>query len=327
MRFIDKFDALLFDLDGTLWAGSQPIPGAVEALAATDVSRMYVTNNAARAPRVVAEKLTAMGMPAVEADVLTSSQAAVHMVAEALQPGAKVLVCGTDSFKDLATEAGFVVVGSADDNPEAVLQGHNPETGWAELTEVALSIRAGARFFASNLDTSLPMERGFAIGNGAMVEAVAVSTGVRPQAAGKPEPTMFHMAVEKLGAQAPLAVGDRLDTDLWGGNRAQMPTLYVATGVSTPWDVLRAPAEQRPTYIAGNLMEIFDSEESLLPGQQHGFSASLDGTTVTLRGGSPEATAIHALRTVAAVVWEANLGPELEVVAEGDCAQRAVAQW
>ncbi|SQG64628.1 Haloacid dehalogenase (HAD) superfamily hydrolase [Corynebacterium renale] len=327
MRFIDKFDALLFDLDGTLWAGSQPIPGAVEALAATDVDRMFVTNNAARAPHVVADKLTAMGMPASEEQVLTSSQAAIHLASQHLEPGSKVFVAGTDSFKDLAKDAGFIVVDSADDNPAAVLQGHNPETGWAVLTEAALAIRSGARFFASNLDTSLPMERGFAIGNGAMVEAVAVSTGVRPKAAGKPEPTMFHMAVEKLGSKSPLAVGDRLDTDSWGGNRAGMPSLYVSTGVSSPWDVLNAPKDQRPTFLASNLLQIFDDYESLQPGAQGGFNASRSGERIVLGGGNSESTSIEALRTVAEVIWTADVVTPCEVVAEGEFAQQAVAQW
>ena len=151
---------------------------------------------------------------------------------------------GAQSFKDLAAAAGLRVVASADDNPQAVVQGHNPETGWAQLSEAALAIQRGALYFASNLDSTLPAERGFLVGNGSMVAAVVNATGVSPSSAGKPEPAMFFLAAQSLGSTAPLAVGDRLNTDIAGGVAAGMPCLHVLTGVSKHEALLRAtPAE------------------------------------------------------------------------------------
>ena len=205
---LTTYDSLLFDLNGTVWKGGRLLPHAQKYLTTVSVPVMYITNNASRGPEVVAEMLTKLGVPTDERHVVTSAQAAVEFAQQRLQPGDPVYVLGSESFKNLARHGGFRVVNSADDNPKAVLHGHNPETGWAELSEAALSIRNGAYYFASNLDTTLPMERGLMVGNGSLVAAVTTATGVTPLSAGKPEPAMFHSAAAKVQSTRPLAVGD-----------------------------------------------------------------------------------------------------------------------
>ena len=154
------------------------------------------------------------------------------------------------------TAAGLVVVDSADDAPAAVVQGYAADVGWRQLAEAAYAIEAGAWFVASNLDPTLPTERGFAPGNGSLVAAVRHATGVEPVSAGKPEPTLYRLAAARRGARSPLVVGDRLDTDLAGARAAGWPGLHVLTGVSTARDAVLAAPGERPSYLGADLRSL-----------------------------------------------------------------------
>lgn len=326
MALVEDFDALLLDLDGTVWEGGHALDHAVDSINRSGLRSLYVTNNASRSAETVASMLRNIGLRAASDDVLTSAQAAVQLMATELEAEDPVLVLGADSLKELVERASFRVVASSEDAPKAVLHGHNPTTGWGELSEAALAIRAGARYLATNLDTSLPMDRGLMIGNGAMVAAVTASTGVVPVAAGKPEPAMFYQGAQLVNAQRPLAVGDRLDTDIAGACAAQMESLHVLTGVSGPWALVAAPASERPTFIGDDLRSLFEEADDLRPGQQGGFIASLSGQTVVLSGGDMGATPTQALRTVLAVCWGTDvLG--LQVRAASNAAEAALDAW
>lgn len=329
----DTYDALLLDLDGTVWAGHEPIPGAVENITASGLPTMYITNNASKAPEEVAGALRGIGLEVQPKDVMTSAQAAVTLAGASLQPGDPVLVIGAPSFADLVTEAGFRVVTSADDRPAVVLHGHHPDNGWKKLAEATLAITAGATYIASNLDSTLPTERGMVLGNGSMVAAVVNATGVRPEAAGKPGPAMFHLAKETLGSSRPLVVGDRLDTDIAGGVAARMDTLHVLTGVSGPWALVNAPVEHRPTFIAADMSGLGEDPDALRPSAQAGFSADVvpnrDSLEVELSGGDADATWLQALRTVLDAVWSTSGGEagEVTVTADSPQAEAAIGQW
>ena len=176
---LDRHDFLLADLDGTLYRGAVAVPGAVEAVrgaAARGVRTVFVTNNASRRPTDVAAHLAELGFPATEADVVTSSQAAAAMLAEQLAPGAAVLVVGTDALAAEVTGVGLTVTTKADE-AVAVVQGHSPDTGWRNLAEATVALRAGAVWVACNLDPTLPTERGPLPGNGSMVTAVRIASG------------------------------------------------------------------------------------------------------------------------------------------------------
>lgn len=332
-----RYDALLLDLDGTVWAGDTAIPNAVEAVSAAKekgLAAAFVTNNASKAPADVAAKLSGMGLATEPSAVMTSAQAAVLLAAQYAHPGEKILVVGAPSFVELVRAAGFEPVFSADDMPVAVVHGHSPDNGWKQLSEAALAIRQGARYIASNLDTTLPMDRGFMVGNGSMVAAVTSATGVVPQAAGKPEPAMFDLAAKNLGAKRPLVVGDRLDTDIAGGVAAKMDVLHVLTGVSGPLALIAAPPEQRPTFIAEDLGVLVDDVDpsTLCPAQQGGFTATRDGEEIILDGGDEAGTPLQALRTVLAVAWAdsdagAGQGGPAVVKPVSDAARAATQAW
>ena len=251
-----RHDSLLVDLDGTLIRGTQPIPGVAEALEASGLPVVYVTNNASRAPSDTASHLQGLGYSARPEEVMTSAQAAVVMLADHVADGAKVLVVGHDSFRDLARQAGYEVVRSADDHPEAVLQGLSRELTWSDLAEGCLAIRTGIPWIASNTDATLPTERGLLPGNGSLVTAMKTATDREPVVAGKPAAGVLHAAAALADAKRPLVIGDRLDTDIEGAVAAGMPALMVLTGVHGPSDLLAAPPSRRATHLAYDLSTV-----------------------------------------------------------------------
>ncbi|TFV71089.1 HAD-IIA family hydrolase [Blastococcus sp. CT_GayMR19] len=252
----DRYDSALLDLDGVLYIGGDAVPGAPEAVAAARAAGMrvaFVTNNASRTPDTVADHLTSLGVPATPADVVTSAQAAATLVAEVVPPGAAVLVVGGEGLDVALAERGLRPVRRAADNPQAVVQGFAPDVGWRLLAEGAYAVRAGLPWIASNLDVTVPTADGFAPGNGALVEVIAAATGRRPVSAGKPEIPLHREAVRRTGALRPLVVGDRLDTDVEGANRAGVASLLVLTGVTTAVDLVLAEPAHRPTYVSADL--------------------------------------------------------------------------
>ena len=154
---IDAYDAAFFDLDGVIYLGPEPVPGAREALASLGrrgTRVMYVTNNAARPAQVVIDQLRGLGFAADTGNVLTSAQVAAAMLPRELPEGSKVLVCGSANLAGLLQEAGFRIVPSADDRPDAVVQGYDPDLSWRRLDEATLAVQNGARWYATNDDAS-----------------------------------------------------------------------------------------------------------------------------------------------------------------------------
>ncbi|APA99724.1 4-nitrophenylphosphatase [Nocardia seriolae] len=256
MRLRDRFEALLLDLDGTLFRGHKPIPGAPEALSAADSGQrlMYVTNNASRSADAVALHLRELGFDAHEDEVVTSAQAAARLLAHRVPTGSTVLVVGTDDLMSEVENVGLQAVRRFDGVvPSAVIQGHSPRTAWADLAEAAYALRSGALWVAANTDATLPTERGLAPGNGSMVAALRQASGLEPLVAGKPYAPLMEDALERAATRDALVVGDRLDTDIDGAHATGLESLMVLTGVSTLADLRNQPADRMPTYIAESL--------------------------------------------------------------------------
>ena len=254
------YDVALLDLDGVVYRGDEPVPYAAEAIAAARAAGMrmeFVTNNASRTPAAVVAHLASVGVPATEAEVATAAQAAATLLGTLVRAGARVLVTGGEGLRVAVSDAGYEVVASADDAPDAVVQGYTPGIGYGDLAEAALAVRAGAVWVASNLDTTIPTARGELPGNGALVALVATATGRRPDAvAGKPERALHDEAVRRSGARRPLVVGDRLDTDVEGAARAGCDSLLVLTGVAD--EAALAAAGTRPTYVGADLRALLE---------------------------------------------------------------------
>lgn len=253
------YGAVLSDLDGVVYAGPSAIPGATEALeklADLGVALAYITNNASRSSAEVAAHLRELGAPATAEQVFGSALAGAELLAGQVREGATVLVTGSAVLAGHVAELGMVPVRTADPIPDAVIQGFEPTLGWKDLAEAAYAVAGGALWVATNTDMSIPQARGIAPGNGSLVAAVSAATGKVPIVAGKPEAQLFRTAASHLGVENALVVGDRLDTDILGGNRAGMATALVLTGVDTAASALAAVTDQRPTYLLGELEEL-----------------------------------------------------------------------
>lgn len=258
---IENYDGVLFDLDGVLYAGPDAVPGAPEALAELKhrgIPCAFVTNNASRSETQVAQHLVELGIPAEPTEVYGSAPSGLRLMSRHVSAPAKVLVTGSDSLRDLCEQAGYTLVHSADEAPDAVIQGFSPTLGWEDLAEASYAINSGAQWFATNLDRSVPRDRGLAPANGALVEAVSFATGKHPLAAGKPEPEMFLQAAQEKNLERPLMIGDRLDTDILGGNRAGFATALVLTGATTETEAQAAEGPMRPDWILGSLADLFN---------------------------------------------------------------------
>ncbi len=265
---IDGRALLLADLDGVVYAGAAAIPYAVESInAATESLRVgYITNNASRTDASVAEHLSSLGLTVAPDDVVTSPQAAVRLLAELVPAASTILVVGGAGLTHEVEKAGFTVTDSALDNPAAVIQGFSPELGWKHLAEAAFALNAGDKstpWVATNTDWTIPVARGIAPGNGTLVSAVHTAVGRLPVVAGKPEVAIFTAALDRFAAVAAprrraLVIGDRLDTDILGGNRAGLDTALVLTGIDRGKQVISAIPEERPTFILGDLRELHE---------------------------------------------------------------------
>jgi glycerol-1-phosphatase len=306
----EAYDVLLFDLDGVVYIGGAAIPGAPEALqrarrAGAHVA--YVTNNASRTPAAIAGLLDGMGAPVTAADVVTSAQAAARLLADKLPPKSKVLVIGATALRLAVRERGLVPVSSASEHPAAVVEGFSADVDYGKLAEGGLAVRAGALYVATNADSTIPNARGTAPGNGALLKVIEHATGTAPVVAGKPEPPLHRESVIRTGAQRPLVIGDRLDTDIEAAYNTGTDSLLVLTGVDNPRTVTLAPKHRRPTYIAETL------DALMLPYPDVSAAASgvtCGGWTATAGAAGPLAltgngAAIDGLRALAAAAWTA----------------------
>ncbi len=327
---VRQHDCLLLDLDGTLFRGHEPTVGAVSTLEAVTAHKLFVTNNASRSAVDVAAHLRELGFVADADDVVTSAQTAAGLLAGELPAGSRVLVVGTDALADEIAAVGLLPVRTFDDQPVAVVQGHSTSTGWPELAEAALAIRAGALWMAANVDRTLPTERGLLPGNGSMVAALRAATDAEPRIAGKPSASLMSDALARNDFHAPLVVGDRLDTDIAGANAAELPSLLVLTGVSTAAEAIRAEPALRPTYIAADLRGLMDDADSLRIAEQPGWGVDVDGDRVVVNetGAATAGDDLSIVRAVARAVWDGDVDPRtLAVVAGDEVAQGALQRW
>ncbi len=325
-----QHDCLLLDLDGTLFRGHVPTSGAVETLTAVDSRAIFVTNNASRSAREVADHLRELGFTASDDDVATSAQSAARLLADRLPPDAKVLVLGTGALAAEISTVGLQPVRTFADQPVAVVQGLSMSLGWPDLAEATLAVESGALWVATNLDPTLPTERGLVPGNGAMVAVLRTATGTEPLVAGKPAPTLMFDALARGRYRTPLVVGDRLDTDIAGANAAGLPSLMVLTGVSTARDAVHADLIHRPTYIGTDLRALLDSAPGLEVAAHPAWKteAGPDGVIVSSTGYAPGADGLSIVRATARAVWdEAGDGPTGTVRAGDIVARSALRRW
>jgi len=312
---LDGVDLVLADLDGVIYKGADAIPHAIEGMnLAGKAARLgYITNNASRTALSVAEHLSSLGLTVVAEDVVTSPQAAVVLLAKEIPAGSTVLIVGGAGLIEEVEKAGFVPTFSAEENPAAVIQGFAPEVGWVHLAEATFALHTGIPWVATNTDWTIPVARGTAPGNGTLVSAVHTAVGRLPIVAGKPEAAIFEVAVKRFGASTPLFIGDRLDTDILGSNRAGIESALVLTGIDQAKQVLAADANSRPRYILGDLRELHEPyPETIETTDADGIVSTQVGDAIVLRSGTELRIAalgddrLNLLRAGAAAIWNSG---------------------
>jgi 4-nitrophenyl phosphatase len=254
---------LLIDLDGVVYTGRDPIPGAGDFLAEArrrGVKFLLVTNNSTTSPELVAERLRTMHIEVSPQEILTSAQAAAAYVRTRAGRGARVRIVGEAGLIQAVEEEGLVVVKNGKASADWVIAGLDRAFNYDKLTGATRAIMAGAHFVATNADALLPVEGGQVLpGAGTIIAAIQAATTVEPVVVGKPELGLFEHGLRRLGGRRPdqvAMIGDRLDTDVVGGQRAGLRTILVLSGVTTPAEARTASTQ--PDAIAPDLAHVAD---------------------------------------------------------------------
>lgn len=255
---LTSIGAVALDMDGVLWRSSQVmpgIPGFFDFLQQHGIAFAFATNNSTTSVEAYVERLRGIGIPARAEQVVTSAVATADYVSRRYPASTPLYIIGDDGIRTALAERGF-----REDPPNAqvVVVGLDFAATFDKLKLATLRIRAGADFIGTNGDRTFPLPEGLVPGNGALLALLETATDVAPVIIGKPERVMFDVTLSRLGT-APgrtLMIGDRIETDIVGAQRAGWQTALVLTGVTT--------AEQAEQAVAdGQVGAVFDTLETL----------------------------------------------------------------
>jgi len=237
--------ALILDMDGVLWRDEQPIgdlPAIFAAIATRNLLVTLATNNATLSTRQYLDKLSRLGVRLRPEQIVNSSQAAAHYLSRRFPSGGAVYVVGEDGLVDTLAEQGFIAEKSTkiplDDGQHkilAVVVGLDRNLDYHKITIAARLVRAGALFIGTNPDRTFPTPDGLVPGAGAILAAIESAADVPPIIVGKPSPEMYIVALQRMNIEpsAVLVVGDRLETDIIGGQQLGCRTALVLSGVTS----------------------------------------------------------------------------------------------
>jgi HAD superfamily hydrolase (TIGR01450 family) len=257
--FVD-LDGLIVDLDGVVWRGDQPIPGAAEAVSAIrarDVRVVFMTNEPAFTREALAARLTEMGIPVGANDVITSAAAAARVAGDldGLVRRTALVVGPRTLHDEIAGQRFELVATDRAREAEVVVVGGHEGFDYEELRAAAAAIAGGARLIATGRDVSYPAADGPRPATGAILAAIEAAAGVRGVVVGKPERVMFDLARRALaGCERPGVVGDNLTADIAGAKGAGMLAILVLTGTSKLEDLDRSTTE--PDLVLGSIAEL-----------------------------------------------------------------------
>jgi 4-nitrophenyl phosphatase len=259
--------AYIFDLDGVLYRGEEAIDGAAETLTRLrrrpDIALFFLTNNSTQTRADYARKLTRLGMPCTEEEIVTSASATAAYLRFVGGENRTAFVVGGAGITDELRRIGMTLVApeGPPENTRAdyVVVGLDRQFTYEKLWRAQQAILHGAVFVATNRDGQFPIEGGEVTpGGGSMVAAIQTCTDTIPVVVGKPE-THGLEAILRAAGVAPeeaLMIGDRLDTDVACGNRLGVPTVLVLTGVTSEARAREAEGDERPGRILFDLREL-----------------------------------------------------------------------
>jgi len=245
------YDAVLIDLDGCVWIGDQATPRAGEALAALRQEGRklaFLTNDPRHSPEDLVRKMWRLGLQGAVDEMVTVGGALQYRLATAFPHGGTAIVVGAAAIHRHVNDAGLRVVNGTDRAARAdvvVVAGHD-ELTYAELREATQAVLRGAPFLGAARDANFPMPDGPWPGSGAVIAAVEYATGKRAETVGKPEPTMFETALDRLGVERALVVGDRPGSDIAGAHAAGLDAALVLSGGADPDGIEPPPVAVAP---------------------------------------------------------------------------------
>lgn len=260
---------VIFDLDGVVYRGDEPIPGARELVAwlhAARVAVRFATNNSMVARDGYVRRLSPMGIPADAEEIVTSTSATVEHLHRHAPEIRSVLAVGAAGMREELSAAGLEVIMAGEVAPDghsggplprafdAVIVGLDPQLDYGRLAVAMSAVAAGARLIATNADARYPTPAGFLPGAGSIVAAITTATGVAPEVIGKPAPAMFRAILEATGIDGSetVVVGDNPDADVVGARRAGCAAILVLTGVADAAVASGLDGERAPHAIAAD---------------------------------------------------------------------------
>jgi 4-nitrophenyl phosphatase len=268
---------LISDMDGVLWKDDTPI-GNLHAVFDRIHSRglevTLATNNATKTVDEYLKKLRGFGVTLEPWQIVNSSEATAQVLANKFGPkpthspsqqgrGDKeglghVFVIGENGIVTALRAKGFKPITDPNDEtrPVAVVSSFDRQLTFQKLRRATLHVRAGAVLYATNADRSFPTPDGLIPGAGSILAALETATDVKAIVIGKPSPFMMEIAMERMGLTKDdvLVVGDRLETDIAGGQAVKARTALVLSGVAT---LAQANGwKPKPDLIAKDLSEL-----------------------------------------------------------------------
>ncbi len=253
---LSTFRYLITDMDGVLWRGHEPLPGLVEFfqfLRRHNIRFVCATNNASTLPEKLAGRLQSWGADVKPEEIVTSSIATADYLETILPRGARLYVIGMEGLRVALERKGFVL---AEDDVAAVVVGIDWNVTYNHFKRAALNIRAGAKFIGTNGDRTFPNPEGIVPGNGALLALIETATDVKPFVIGKPSPTLYQMALKRLGAVEAhtLVLGDRMETDILGAVLLGLKSALVLSGVTTREQL--AASDYQPDWVFDDITDI-----------------------------------------------------------------------
>lgn len=230
---------LILDMDGVLWANSLALvdlPATFARFKELNLAVTLATNNGTRTVDQYIEKLAGFGVSIEPWQVLTSALAVAEMLARRYPAGTPLFAIGGNGVMEALKAKPFELLPVEQaSRAEAVVFGLDRAISFEKMMEATLLVRAGKPFYATNTDKTFPTPRGQIPGAGAWLSVITSASDVQPEVAGKPAAHILQMALDRLGTpkESTCVVGDRLETDIAGGQALGCPTALVLTGVST----------------------------------------------------------------------------------------------
>lgn len=254
-----QIKSLIFDMDGVLWRDQTPLGDLKKLFEQIDVSGIkvaFATNNSSKTPQQYQKKLADFGVQVSADQVFTSGTTLASMILEKLPEGGPVFIIGEEGLVKILQNHGFY---HQEKNVLAVAGGLDFAINYEKLKKASLLVQSGVPFFFTNIDPTFPTPHGNIPGAGSILAALETASGVKAITPGKPEPYMFLNALKwlKTSPEQTLVIGDRVDTDILGGIKANCKTALVLSGVTSEEDLKSHPIQ--PDFIFINIEQLITS--------------------------------------------------------------------